>query len=265
MSRTSKLLRFGVIATCLGALLSACQVETNVTVDIGRDGSGKITIVAIADKDIMNEVPDLAEDLNFSDLDEAWLIDGPSKTDSGGLRVQISHDFNTPTEATKLLSALNGDKGPFKDLALTRTGSANKSTFNLSGTLEVNGGLSAFADAEIMKLIGDPPFQSSLEYSNVDIGDAVNINLIANLPGELKKSNGTLTANGAQSWHVTFDGNSTEIKYTTINNDVAATTASIVRKVLIVVAALWLVGAGVLAVFVARAQRRRASRRTPSQ
>ena len=265
MSRTGKLLRFGVIAACLGALLSACQVETNVTVDVARDGTGTITIVAIADKDIMKEVPDLGDDLNFSDLDAAWVIDGPSKTDSGGLRVQISHDFNTPAEATQILGSLNGDKGPFKDLALTRTGSANKSTFKLSGTLEVNGGLSAFADAEVMKLIGDPPFQGSLEYSNVDIGDALNINLIANLPGDIKKSNGTLTANGAQSWHVTFDGNAIEVNYTTVNNDVAATTASIVRKVLIVVAALWLVGAGVLAVFVARAQRRRASRRTPSQ
>lgn len=265
MSRTRNLLKFGAVALVLGGLLSACKVETNVTVDLSRDGSGTITIVATADKDIIDEVPNLAEDLNFSDLDAAWVIDGPTSTDSGGLRVQLTHDFNTPEEATTLLGALSDDKGPFKDLALTRKGADNKSTFDLSGTLEVTGGLSAFADAEVMKLIGDPPFSGSLQYANVDIGDAVEINLIANLPGDLKTSNGTLTANGAQSWHVSFDGKSTEIKYTTLNNDFAATTASIIRKVLIVVAALWVAGAGVLALLVVRAQRRRTTRKAPPQ
>jgi hypothetical protein len=45
---------------------------------------------------------------------------------------------------------------------------------------------------------------------------------------------------------------------------VAATASGIVRTVLIVLAGLWLIGAGVLAVLVQRAQRRRTSRQIPN-
>ena len=265
MPRKTPLLRFGLIALVLGALLSACKVEADVTVSVNRDGTGSVTIVASADPAIMKEVPDLAEDLNFSDLDEGWVIDGPSETEEGGLRVVLSHEFKNPQEANKLLAILNGDKGPFKGLELSRTGSANKSTFGLNGTLEVNGGLTAFADADVMKVIGDPPFSGSLEFAGVDIGDALDINLIAKLPGGLKKSTGVTDADGSQSWHVTFDGNATKVQYTTQNNDVAATTSSIARLVLIVLAAVWLVGAAALALLVARAKRRRVSRQTPNR
>jgi len=262
--RKSPLLRFGLVALALGVLLGACKVEADITVSVEPDGSGSINIVASADADIMKEVPDLAEDLNFSDLDDGWVISGPEKTSDGGLTVSLSHEFANPDEANKLLALLNGPKGPFKDLKLTRTGKANKSTFDLTGTVEVNGGLSAFADAKVMEIIGDPPFSASLEFAGVDVGDALDINLIASLPGDLESSTGVATEDGSQSWHVTFDGNATKLQYTSVNNDVAATTAGIVRTVLIVLAGLWLIGASVLALLVRRAQRRRASRQTPN-
>jgi hypothetical protein len=84
------------------------------------------------------------------------------------------------------------------------------------------------------------------------------------LPGELENSTGVATEDGLRSWHVTFDGNATKLQYTSVNNDVAATASGIVRTVLIVLAGLWLIGAGVLAVLVQRAQRRRTSRQTPN-
>jgi hypothetical protein len=262
--RKSPLLRFGLVALALGVLLGACKVEADITVSVKNDGSGSINIVATADADIIKEVPDLAEDLNFDDLDAGWVISGPEKTSDGGLTVSLTHEFANPAEANKLLALLNGPKGPFKDLKLTRTGKSNKSTFGLSGTVEVNGGLSAFADAKVMEIIGDPPFSASLEFAGVDVGDALDINLIASLPGELENSTGVATEDGLRSWHVTFDGNATKLQYTSVNNDVAATTSGIVRTVLIVLAGLWLIGAGVLAVLVQRAQRRRTSRQTPN-
>jgi hypothetical protein len=171
--RKSPLLRFGLVALALGVLLGACKVEADITVSVKNDGSGSINIVATADADIIKEVPDLAEDLNFDDLDAGWVISGPEKTSDGGLTVSLTHEFANPAEANKLLALLNGPQGPFKDLKLTRTGKSNKSTFGLSGTVEVNGGLSAFADAKVMEIIGDPPFSASLEFAGVDVGDAL--------------------------------------------------------------------------------------------
>lgn len=257
-------LRFVVLAASLVALLSACKVETDITLEVKRDGTGVITIVATADKDIIDEVPDLADDLNFTDLDEAWEIDGPAATDDGGLRVTLTREFKTPKEATAILGGLNGDRGPFRNLAIKRSGSDNKSTFALSGTIDVQGGLRAFADDEVLQLIGKPPFEDTLDYANVDIGDAIDVNLIAKLPGKLKSSTGVTEQDGKQSWHVTFDGNATTIEYTSVNDDVAASVAGVARTILIILAIVWVLGAAVLALLVVRAQRRRASR-TPTQ
>ena len=52
-------------------LLSACRVDTTIEMKMHSDGSGEITLTAIADADVVAKAPGLAEDLRFDDAETA--------------------------------------------------------------------------------------------------------------------------------------------------------------------------------------------------
>ena len=56
-------------------LLAACRVDTTVDITMAQDGSGHITVTAIADADVVTQAPGLAEDLRFDDA-EGGGVDG---------------------------------------------------------------------------------------------------------------------------------------------------------------------------------------------
>ena len=56
--------------------LTACKVDTTVDVTVNADGSGVITLTAVADADVVAQAPGLAEDLRFDDAIAAgWVLD----------------------------------------------------------------------------------------------------------------------------------------------------------------------------------------------
>ncbi|MFM9082621.1 MAG: hypothetical protein ACKOQ7_01735, partial [Actinomycetota bacterium] len=85
-------------------------------------------------------------------------VDGPDTTDEGGLRIEISRDFDTPEQATAILAQVGGQDGPLRGLALARSGKDPNSTWTLTGALQVTGGLGAFIDKAGADLIGGAPF-----------------------------------------------------------------------------------------------------------
>ena len=124
--------------------LASCRVDTNVDLSVNPNGSGKVTVTVTADADVVKAAPNLRTDVRNDDLRSAgWKTQGPDDTKDGGLTVTFSHEFRTPAEATTLLAQVNDTKGPLKAVALARSGKNSNSTFTLSGTLEVNGGLEA--------------------------------------------------------------------------------------------------------------------------
>ncbi len=254
-----------VVALVTVVALSACKVDISVDVVVDRNGSGLVTVTMTADKDITDQVPNLADDLMFDDLvDVGWRLEGPANTKSGGLRVVLVHSFNTPSEATKLLNSLNGDKGPFLEMLLIRTGKSTDSTFTLSGRLEVTGRLNAFADDALTKLLGSAPYAGTIKAANLDVGDAVSVVFNAELPGDVKTTSGIEIENSkAHTWRSTFDGGATQINLTTQNKDLIASIAGIGRVALIVLLVGWLLFCGILALLVVRAQHRRKQRATP--
>ena len=78
-------------------LLSACRVDTTIDISMHSDGSGEITLTAIADADVVAKAPGLAEDLRFDDAEAAgWTVTGPTATSGGGLQVELTHDVREP-------------------------------------------------------------------------------------------------------------------------------------------------------------------------
>ena len=101
--------------------LTACKVDATVDVAVKADGTGVITLTAVADADVVAQAPGLAEDLRFDDAIAAgWVLTPPAATDTGGLQVVLTHEFATVEEATALLQSINGAGGPLHDVVLTR-------------------------------------------------------------------------------------------------------------------------------------------------
>ena len=65
-----------LVAIALGCLaLSACRVDTVVSLNVEPDGSGVLAVVATADAEVMASAPNLVNDLNFDDAKSAgWKV-----------------------------------------------------------------------------------------------------------------------------------------------------------------------------------------------
>lgn len=240
-------------AACL--VLASCRVDTGIGLSVGADGSGTVTVTVTADADVVRAAPSLKSDLRVDDLTSAGWKVVPADTDTGGLTVEFSHPFNTPEEATALLGEVNGARGPLKNLVLARSGKVSNSTFTLTGTLEVNGGLEAFADDAALKLLGGAPYQRQVTGSGLDLGKAVGIEFTAVLPGTLVSTTGT-AADGTVTWRVPTDGTPADVATVSNNVDIAANVAGVVKWIVAVLGAVWVAGSLALFGLVARRTRR---------
>ncbi len=90
---------------------------------VNPDGSGNVTVTIDVDKEIVQRSPDIADNLDFSDLEKnGWQLTKPVDTASGGKQVVLVRNFANESEATAVLAQLNGDRGPFREVILRRGG-----------------------------------------------------------------------------------------------------------------------------------------------
>ena len=250
------LVRIGAaLAACV--VLASCRVESRIALEVEPNGSGTVSVAVTADKDIVDKVPGLAADVRVDDLKKAgWTVDGPSPTKAGGLTVTLRRRFDTPAQATAVLAQVNGSRGPLHDLALTRAGKDVDSTWKLTGRLEVNGGLSAFADDAALDLLGGAPYAAEVEAAGLDLGDAIGIDFTLSMPGKVESSTGTASGSTIE-WKVPTDGSALDVATVTRNTDVAASVSRVGRHVLLALLVLWIVAVAVLALMVAQSRNRR--------
>ncbi len=69
------------VAVCALLLLSACQVDTEVTVQVDDGGSGHVVVDVALDAEAVAQVPGLSDELRTDDLAAAgWAVEGPTPT-----------------------------------------------------------------------------------------------------------------------------------------------------------------------------------------
>ena len=247
--------------TLLAVVATACRLDVSTTVDVARNGSGRITLVAVADAELVQRAPELKDGVAADDLRaRGWTVGTPTPLPDGGIQVIVERSFATPAEATELLAGLSGDSGPFHDLTLTRTGSIAASTFDVTGELRIDGGLAAFADAELVDLVGAVPFDDILVTQERTLADTLSLSLSTRLPGDVSSASGAVDENVVR-WDVPLDGSSVAVEARSRNFDVAALLGRIIAIIAFVALAAWLVGMAVVTVRIIR--RRRAIGRTP--
>lgn len=248
--------------------LAACKVDATVDVAVQPDGSGVITLHAVADAELVQQAPGLAEDLRFDDAVAAgWQVAGPTDTAEGGLEVTVTHDFATVQEATALLQSLNGPDGPLHDVVIGRTVTDEAITTTLTGNVRVANGLDAFADPDVLAAIGGSPYADDLAAANLRPSDVMTFTFTADLPGDpvTAASVSAATAEPTLSWTVPLDGTTADLATTTVLAQ--GSTSSVwgtVADVALIVLIAWVILAVGFIAFVAKARRDRARRRTAS-
>lgn len=246
----------------LGALLlTACQLDVSVELVVAPDGTGTVTVTAVADAEVVQQAPGLADDLRFDDAVAAgWSVDGPTVTDEGGLRVVLAHPVTSAADATNVLSSLGP---PFTEMVLARQVSEDgrTTTTTLTGNLVLSGGFEAFADADLLAAVGGSPFADDLGAAGATPADNLTVVLRADVPGELdERSNGT-DVEGVRQWDVPLDGSSAAVELQAVQRPGGGGWSSLLATVLLILLVVWLVAATAFIVSVARARARRAARR----
>lgn len=171
------------------ALVAAagCRVQTEVTIDVADDGSGTVSVGVGLDPDATSRVPDLDAALRVDDLVAAgWAVTDPAIEDDGHTWVRASKPFADPAEAAVVLGELTGPDGPFQGFALTEERSFARTSFELTGTVDLAGGLEAFTDDDLAALLGGEPLGASVEELEAELGeplaDVYSLDLTVSMP-----------------------------------------------------------------------------------
>ena len=251
---------FGFLAIFM---LTGCRVDSVVTLDIGQTGSGILTVSMTTDREVVDQTPSLISSFRFEDAIAAgWVVSGPNVTADGGIQISISHAFSDLDQASQLFTQLGSTSGPFKQISISRKGNIYNSTYQLDGVLQVDRGLVAFSDDELLKVLGTPPFAQNLQLANLDLASALNIDFVAKLPGKTQQTSGLVTENTV-TWKVPLDGSALVVTTTsksTAIRAIAAQFTSLFFKFLLIV---WLVGMAITIVTIA--YKRRSELRTPTE
>ena len=233
-------------------LVSACRVDTTVDLTVQPNGSGRITLTARADREVVQKAPGLAADLRFDDAEKAgWVNDRVGNGTDGSLEVVLHHDFTDIATANAILRTINGTNGPLHDVAVQRTANADEVNTSVGGVLRVDGGLDAFADPKALTAIGGTPYAADIAAANMKPADAVGITVVVHLPG-------AKTA----TYTVPIDGTAVTISSSSHLTAGASSNWGVLATVLLVALVAWCIGAALFVMWVVRERRRRALRRT---
>ncbi|MEM9039335.1 MAG: hypothetical protein AAGD33_05505 [Actinomycetota bacterium] len=184
-------------------LLSACRLDVTVDIDVEPDGTGSIVVTTVADAALVERVPDLAEQLVLDDVVAAgWVVDGPTPTEDGGLRIVLSHTFSSDDEATNLIRSLGP---PFRSTPNAKEvgrGVVGDVTNNsLSFGLTLPEGFAEFADADLVSTVGAVPFADEFAAAGATPETSMSVTVTADLPGAIDDSRTTSeTVDGRLRW-----------------------------------------------------------------
>ncbi|MEY2432627.1 MAG: hypothetical protein QOC92_2352 [Acidimicrobiaceae bacterium] len=228
-------------------LSGACRVRTDVGIEVKENGSGTVTVRIGLDDDAMKKAPNFQQALKVDDLTaHGWTVTGPAKETDGFSYVAASKPFANPDEAKKILLEVSGEKGPFRDFAITRTRSFAHTRFRFSGTIDFAGGLEAFSDSQLAQDLDGKPIGDDIKAIEQRINDTLDnvfqFRVAVRLPGDVTSNAPGQATNGAvwqprlsQPGAITLEASSSSTRWFTIIGTAAAVVAAIGIIVVLVV------------------------------
>jgi hypothetical protein len=262
-------LRLRVLLIVVGALaLAGCRLDVTVDVAMEPGGTGTVTVVALADAELVQQVPDLVDDLRLDDaVANGWVVGTPAPQAGGGVSITLTHPFSSDDE---LASVLNSIGPPLSGMAAARTvetdadGEPNGRTTNaIDGAMVLPNGFASFADDALVQAVGGQPFEAELTASGLTPTQAMSFTFRVDLPGELVSSTGTDIGDGTIEWTAPLDGTSVSLLTQTVQQPASAGNgwARPLSTVSFTLLLVWVVVAAAFIAFVAIARRSKRLRR----
>jgi hypothetical protein len=250
-----------VLLIVIGALaLTACRLDVEVDVVIEPDGTGIVTVHAVADAELAGKVPGLVEDLRFEDAIAAgWTIDGPTTTETGSVEITLAHTVASPQE---LANVLNSIGPPFTSMAAARTTADDQTSNAIDGVLTLSNGFESFADADLIAAVGGLPFDDEFTASATTPADSMSVTFRVTLPGELVSTTGAEVEPDVFQWTAPLDGSSLSVTTQTVQRPAeGGSWAGPLATAALIALIVWIVLAVALIAFVLGARRKRAQQR----
>jgi hypothetical protein len=187
------------VLTALAVLGSACEVRTTVDVTVEEDGSGTVEVAVGLDAEAMERLPDLDGDgasgpadmaalVRTDDLAAAgWQVGEPGAGPDDLTWIRVSKSFGTPGEADAVMAELTGADGPLRQFHLQRSRGFGSTRFELTGVVDLSGGLEAFGDAGLAEVLDGEPLGEDVAEIEADLGrplaEAFRLDVTVDLPG----------------------------------------------------------------------------------
>jgi hypothetical protein len=195
--------------------LSACRLDVTVDVAMEPDGTGVVTVEAIADAELVAQVPGLADDLRLEDaIANGWEVAGPIESADGGLSLTLTHGFTSHVE---LANVLNSIGPPFTGMAAARTTADEQTTNAIDGELVLADGFESFADTDLLDAVGGMPFGDEFAAMGTTPSESMSFVFRVSLPGELiSAETGTEVDGGVIEWTAPLDGTALNVRTATV-------------------------------------------------
>lgn len=243
--------------------LSACRLDVTVDVAMDTDGTGVVTVRAVADAELVAQVPDLVGDLRLEDaIANGWTVDGPVEAADGSLTITLEHGFSS---AEELANVLNSIGPPLLDMQAARTtGEDGQTTNAVTGRMQLVDGFQAFADAELLAAVGGLPFAEEFAATGATPPESMSFTFRVGLPGELvSAATGTEVGDGVIERTAPLDGTSVDLLTSTVQRPASegGDWARPVSQIALIALIVWVVLAAAFIVFVAVARGNKRRRR----
>ena len=235
--------------------LSACRLDVTVDVVMEPDGTGVVTVDAVADAELMQQVPGLVDDLRLDDaIDNGWVVDGPTEAADGSVTITLTHDFTSHVE---LANVLNSIGPPLTQMAAARTTADEQTTNAVDGELQLVNGFESFADSDLIAAVGGMPFGEAFEATASTPSESMSFVFRVSLPGELiSAETGTEVDDGVIEWTAPLDGSAVNLYTATVQRPASegGTWAAPLSTVAFIALLVWVALAVVFIGFVAYAR-----------
>ncbi|MGI9622517.1 MAG: HAD family hydrolase [Acidimicrobiales bacterium] len=220
-------------------VLTACNVQLEVTVDVEEDGSGTVVAGVGLDADAIGRFPPLGDLLVTGDLVAAgWSVSPPQILADGREWVQAEKGFDNNAELNAVLDEIFGaSAGVFNDWEIIRAGDRATEEYLVTGDVDLTDGLDLFSDAALREIVDAPPLGTDVTEIEATLGqqieDTVGMRVVVQLPPDSSR----------QVFETPFGQTTTIVAESSSENRVAqllgwARTALIVLLILAIVLAI---------------------------
>ena len=236
-------------------LATGCRLDIDVAVSMAADGSGTLSVRAVADAELVAAAPAAVQRPLVDDLASAgWTVDGPTPTDDGGMALVLSHRFDDGDDLTALLATIGPpiiDPRVVRELSADDLGRITAADTTLTATLGLPDGFASFSDADLVNALGGEPFATDL--AGLEPDDVMTVEMTVALPDTSVEGGERI-----ETFVAPLDGSTTEISMSAQQRtEQPRSFASVAADVLAVVLVAWVIASVGFIAWVLMARRRR--------